>query len=440
MTIMDLTKKIFDAGVVGVGGAGFPTHIKANSKVEYVLVNGAECEPLIHKDFEIMCHFAPEIVNGVELMVQQTAAKKGFFGIKEKNEKAIEAVKSNLKSGKIDICTLGDFYPSGDEYELVYAATKRLIPPHGLPLDVGCVVNNVETFYNISRAVNDKPVTKKFISVAGCVKNPSSFFVPIGTSFQELIKFAGGTTVSEYGIFVSGIMMGKLTFDESEVVTKTTAGIIILPNNHYLINRTNRSTESKNRIGKSACDQCSYCTEFCPRYLLGYDVQPHKVMRSLGFSTSGNAVWNQYADLCCSCGLCSLYACPEDSYPRESCDQSKIEMKKNGIKYDQQKPVKVHPIKEGRRVPLKQLMKRIDVLKYDVHTPYMQQSPKPDSVKILLKQHIGSAAIPSIKIGAIVNEGTLIADIENGKLGAKLHASISGKVTQITNEFIIITA
>ena len=190
------------------------------------------------------------------------------------------------------MCLLGDFYPSGDEYELVYAATKRLIPPHGLPLDIGCVVNNVETFYNISRAIEDKPVTQKFVSVAGCVKKPSSFFVPIGTSFQELLNHAGGSTVSDYGIFVSGILMGKLTFDLTEVVTKTTSGIIILPKEHYLINRMERPKASMNRIGKSACDQCSYCTEFCPRYLLGYDVQPHKVMRSLVFSTSGEAVWN----------------------------------------------------------------------------------------------------------------------------------------------------
>jgi len=433
---MDLVQKIFDAGVVGAGGAGFPTHIKAKSKVEFVLVNGAECEPLIHKDFELMKNFAPEIVKAVELMTKETSAKKSYFGIKAKNGAAIEAVEKNYSNGKIETCLLGDFYPSGDEYELVYAATKRLIPPYGLPLDVGCVVNNVETFYNISRAVEDKPVTQKFVCVTGSVKNPSSFFVPIGTSLKELLDHAGGATVSEYGVFVSGILMGKLTSDLTEVVTKTTAGIIVLPADHYLVNRTKRPIEDKNRIGKSACDQCSYCTEFCPRYLLGYDVQPHKVMRSLGFTTTGNAVWNQYADLCCSCGLCSLYSCPEDLYPREACDQGKVENKKLGTRYEQQKPVKVHPIKEGRRVPLKQLMKRIDVLKYDAHTPFVKKSPDVSQVKIMLKQHIGAAAKPVVKLGDSVVEGTLIADVEEGILGAKIHASISGRVTHVSDEFI----
>lgn len=436
---MNLEEKIYNAGIVGAGGAGFPTHVKARSKVEFVLVNGAECEPLLHKDYEIMLHFAPEIVNGVEAIVKQTSAKKAYFGIKSKNALAVEAVENNLTNGKIEMCQLGDFYPSGDEYELVYAATKRLIPPHGLPLDVGCVVNNVETFYNISRALEDKPLTRKFVCVAGAVKKPQTFFVPVGTSVKELLEHAGGATVGEYGIFMSGILMGRLTFDLTESVTKTTAGIIVLPKDHYLVMRQERPVNDMNRIGKSACDQCSYCTEFCPRYLLGYDVQPHKVMRSLVFTTTGQAVWNQYADLCCSCGLCSLYACPEDLYPREACDQGKVYMRQNGLKYQQPKEVKVHPVKDGRRVPLKMLMRKLDLLKYDSHTPFNKTSPDPSQVKIYLKQHVGSPAKPVVKIGDSVKEGDLIGDMESGKLGARIHASISGKVTHINEEFIRIS-
>jgi Na+-translocating ferredoxin:NAD+ oxidoreductase RnfC subunit len=436
MADLNLIQKIFNAGVVGAGGAGFPAHIKAKSKVEYVLVNGAECEPLLHKDFELMKNFAPEIIHGVELMINQTSAKKSYFGIKEKNKEAVEAVEKKLPKGKIEINLLGDFYPSGDEYELVYAATKRLIPVHGLPLDVGCVVNNVETFFNIGYASEDKPVTRKFISVAGAVKNPSSFFVPIGTSFKDLIKHSGGTTIPDYGIFISGIMMGKLTYDVNDVVTKTTTGIIVLPIDHYLIQRMGRPVEDKKRIGKSACDQCSYCTELCPRYLLGYDVQPHKVMRSLVFTTTGKEVWNQYADLCSSCGLCSLYSCPEDLYPREACDLSKAEMKKMKLKYEQLKPLKIHPMKEGRRVPLKQLMKRLNVTNYDVPAPYTNNSPQPDKVKILLKQHAGIPAKSIVKVGELVSENILIAQVDPDVVGANIHSSIGGKVTAVTNEFI----
>ena len=436
---MSLDQKIFEAGVVGAGGAGFPTNVKAKSTVEFMLANGAECEPLIHKDLEIMKNFPKEIVHGMELMMQNTKAKKGYFGIKGKNAEAIEKIQEQFANGKIEMTMLGDFYPSGDEYELVYAATKRLIPPHGIPLDVGCVVNNVETLYNVSRAAEGKPVTEKFLTVAGAVKKPSSFFVPIGTSFEELIKHAGGTTVGEFGVFVGGLMMGRLTYDLSEVVTKTTAALIVLPQDHYLIKRMGRPKQDMNRIGKSACDQCSYCTEFCPRYLLGYDVQPHKVMRSLVFTTSGKELWNQYADLCCACGLCSLYACPEDLYPREACVQSKDEMKAIGQKYEQQKPVKVHPIKEGRRVPLKQLRKRLNVEEYEKATPYNKEKPQPNVVKILLQQHIGAPAKATVKIGESVNVGDVIAKPEEGKLGSVIHASLSGKVTHVSEEFIRIS-
>ncbi len=438
---MSLPDKIFDAGVVGAGGAGFPTHIKANSTVEFILANGAECEPLIHKDFELMVNFPEQIAEGMKLMQEQTKAKRGYFGIKAKNTKAISAIEEYTVNSQIEMTPLGDFYPSGDEYELVYAATKKLIPPHGIPLDVGCVVNNVETFYNIYNASKGVPVTDKFVSVTGLVNNPSSFFVPIGTTFEDLIKIAGGTKIEDYAIFVSGLLMGKLTFDVNEVVTKTCAGIIILPREHYLVTRMERPKKSMNKIGKSACDQCSYCTEFCPRYLLGYDVQPHKVMRSLVFTVSGKDVWNKYADLCCACGLCSLYSCPEDLYPREACVQGKDEMREMGMpKYQQSKEVKVHPVKEGRRVPLKQLMKKLDVYKYEKSTPYTDIVANPKEVRILLSQHVGVPAVPIVTQGDYVNKGDLIGKAVEGKLGANIHASISGTIKFVSENSVVITA
>jgi Na+-translocating ferredoxin:NAD+ oxidoreductase RnfC subunit len=434
---MSLSRKIFNAGVVGAGGAGFPTHVKAESKVEFVLANGAECEPLIHKDYELMLHFSKEIMKGFDLLIEKTSAKKAFFGIKEKNTKAVLAISKHLK-GKSKLTKLGDFYPSGDEFELVYEATGRLIPPAGIPLDIGCVVNNVETLYNIALAENAVPVTKKFICVAGAVKKPSSFFVPVGTSFKDVIEFAGGTKVKDFGIFVGGVMMGHLTFDLNEVITKTTAGLVVLPKDHYLIKRKNQPEQNWHRIGKSACDQCSYCTELCPRYLLGYQVEPHKVMRSLGFTKTGASVWNQMAELCCSCGLCTLYACPEDLYPKEACDKAKVEMREAGIKFIQQKEVKVHPIKEGRRVLLKQLIMKLNLQDYDSDAPFAAKNISVNKVRIPLQQHIGKPALAIVKKGDSVEEGQLIGNIPNKELGANIHASITGKIKEVTEQFISI--
>ena len=435
-----LSEKLRECGVVGAGGAGFPTYVKAQSQVEYLIANGAECEPLIHKDAEIMKHFPAEILAGMTTMMEAVGAKSGKFGVKTKNAESIDALKLNLKSGRIEFVLLEDFYPSGDEYELVYAATGRLIPPAGIPLNVGCVVNNVETLYNVHAAEQGRPVTQKFLSVCGAVKEPKSFWAPIGTPFRDLLALAGGATVADFGIFVSGIMMGTLTFDLDDVVTKTTGGLIVLPRDHYLMTRRTRSQQEMNHIGKSACDQCSYCTEFCPRYLLGYEVVPHKVMRSLGFTMTGGEIWNQWAELCCGCGICTLYACPEDLYPKEACDQGKHDRRAAGLKFVQQKPVELHPMKEYRRVPLSQLRRRLQIDEYEKEAPFARVECRPAVTRVKMSQHSGQAARPAVREGQNVELGQVVGRVEDLKLGAHVHAGISGKVRTVTPEMVEIVA
>jgi Na+-translocating ferredoxin:NAD+ oxidoreductase RnfC subunit len=431
-----LSEKLKSLGTVGAGGAGFPTYVKAQAQAEFVLANGAECEPLIHKDLEVMKHFPAEILSGLHLMVKATRARQGKFGIKEKHAEAVEAIRSHMKSRPVELVLLGDFYPSGDEYELVYSATGRLIPPAGIPLQVGCVVNNVETLYNVHFANKGIPVTEKFVSITGAVKTPKTIRVPVGTSFRDLIAVAGGATVPEFGMFVSGIMMGTLSFDQDDVVTKTTAGLILLPVDHYLIVRKSRPPESMHRIGKSACDQCSYCTEFCPRFLLGYEVMPHKVMRSLGFTTTGADLWNQWAQLCCACGLCTLYACPEDLYPKEACDQAKQDLRSAGIRFTQTKEVQVHPMKEYRRVPLSMLRKRLKVEEYESEAPFEKTDFVPARVKIRMLQHTGRPAKPVVAHGARVAKGDLVGAVDAADLGANVHSSIDGTVESVCADFV----
>jgi Na+-translocating ferredoxin:NAD+ oxidoreductase RnfC subunit len=434
---LSLVDNIRAAGVVGGGGAGFPTHVKAQSKAEYVIANGAECEPLLHKDLELLIKEPKAVVEGVSLMMQATGASKGIIGVKKKYEERLHGLSSALKGSAIKLHWLGDFYPTGDEYILVYETTKRLIPPQGIPLDVGVVVNNVETLRNISLADKKIPVTTKYITVAGSVKHPSTFSVPIGLSFHEAIAAAGGTTTNEYAFFVSGIMMGKLETDMSRPITKTCAGLVVLPADHRLIQRKSLPVESMHRIGKSACDQCSYCTEFCPRYLLGYDVQPHKVMRSLGFTATGEQVWNQWAQLCCSCGLCTLYACPEDLYPKEACDKAKFDLKSAGLKWDGNKQVEIHPIYDGRHVPLKQLVGKLGISEYDVPAHLEETVFHPKRVRLPLLQHVGEPAIPIVKKGQKVVKGEVVAELAANKLGASIHSSIDGTIASIGHEITI---
>lgn len=434
---MKLAEKIRAAGVVGSGGAGFPTHIKAQSKVEYVIANGAECEPLLHKDLELLVKEPEAVVDGLRLMMQATGAKKGIIGVKRKYEERLQDLSAALAGTGIQLHWLGDFYPTGDEYILVYETTHRLLPPQGIPLDVGIVVNNVETLRNISLAEKEIPVTTKYITVAGAVNHPATFTVPIGLSFEEAIEAAGGATVPEFAVFVSGIMMGKLETDTSRPVTKTCAGLVVLPVDHRLVQRKSLPSESMHRIGKSACDQCSYCTEFCPRYLLGYDVQPHKVMRSLGFTATGEQVWNQWAQLCCSCGLCTLYACPEDLYPKEACDKAKFDLKSAGIKWNGNREVEIHPIYDGRHVPLKQLMGKLGITEYDVQAHFEEREFQPKKVRLPLLQHVGEPALPAVKKGQKVKRGDIIAEPALNKMGACIHASIEGTITEVRQDIII---
>jgi Na+-translocating ferredoxin:NAD+ oxidoreductase RnfC subunit len=431
-----LSDVLKDMGVVGAGGGGFPTHVKASSRVESVIANGAECEPLIHKDYEIMCRYPREIVAGLSLMIDATGASHGLFGMKEKNRAAVEAIAPEAASRGVRMVLLGDFYPAGDEYELVHAATGRLIPAGGIPLHVGCVVNNVETLYNVQQAAHDVPVTRKCLTVTGAVRDPQTLWAPIGISFRDLIAHCGGAAVADFGLLVNGAMMGTLSFDLDDVVTRTTAGLILLPRQHDLITRKERPAWAMDRIGRSACDQCSYCTELCPRYLLGYDVQPHKVMRSLGFTLAGASNWNQWAELCCACGICTLYACPEALYPKEACDNAKASLRSEGITVKQDKPVVVHPMKEYRRVPLSMLRKRLGLDTWERDTPFRDAEPEPKKVRVKLKQHAGVPVTPAVRVGDAVRRGQPLGRTGDRELGAAIHASVDGTVRDITKDAI----
>ena len=335
---------------------------------------------------------------------------------------------------------LGDFYPSGDEYELVYTATGRLIPAAGIPLQVGCVVNNVETLYNVHspRAASPSPQIR-LRQRRGA--QPKSFWVPVGTPFRELAGTGRRRHRPDFGMFVSGIMMGTLSFDLDDVVTKTTGGLIVLPRDHYLIARKTRPQEAMHRIGKSACDQCSYCTEFCPRYLLGYEVVPHKVMRSLGFTLTGGDKWNQWGELCCACGLCTLYACPEDLYPKEACDQAKDDLRAAGIKFVQKKPVEVHPMKEYRRVPLSMLRQRLKVDEYEADAPFEDIADEAQGrAHRMAEQHAGKPAVPSVREGDSLRTGDSCRRA-SGEANSErnVHASIDGRVAAVSDQHVEIS-
>lgn len=435
---MNLAEQVKAAGVVGAGGGGFPTHVKLAAKADTLIANGAECEPLLHKDAILMEEHAAALVEGMLLAKDQVGAKDAVIGIKAKKKHAVEAVENACRGTSVRVQLLGDYYPAGDEYDLVYEVTGRLIPPGGLPLNVGAVVNNVETFINIAAAAKGQPVTHKWLTIAGAVRNPITLRVPIGTTYRDCAAAAGGLTTDDPVLCIGGLMMGQTTDNLDSPVTKTATGVVILPRSHHVMERKLKPPKVQAKIGKSACDQCRYCTEYCPRFLLGYAVEPHQVMRSLAFTATGADYWNQWAALCCSCGLCTLYACPEELFPKEACDDSKAEMRRLNFKWNGPTPTKAHPMRDGRHVPIKTLTRKLHVEQYDLPAPLWNQPLEPRRLLLPLKQSAGVAAQSRVKPGDRVTAGQLIAEAPAGALGANLHAPLSGTVREISPQELVL--
>ena len=435
-----LREKVRAAGVVGAGGAGFPTHVKLDAQVDTRIANAAECEPLLCKDQELMKFFAERMVHGLGLGMEATGATRGVIAIKAKYKEAIATLKPFLGAG-MELYLYDNFYPAGDEVIIVYDVTGRLIPPAGLPLHVGCVVNNVETLINISMAQDDMPVTHTALTVAGAVPRPVSAIVPIGVTAREVLELAGGALVPRPVLIDGGAMMGSAITDLDTPVTKTSGGYIVLPREHKLAYRKLQPMEEKVRISRSACDQCMMCTELCPRYLLGYAIEPHKVMRSVGFAGDTEEAWAQMGLQCCECGVCDLFACPEDLPPKDMCIRGKGIWRERGLKADPLPGMgRPHPMRDHRRIPIPRLTLRLGLTDWDVHAPLTDEKLAPRVVNIRLRQHIGAPSEPVVAVGDEVQHGQLIARIPEGKLGANIHASIDGRVSRIDDTSIRVSA
>jgi Na+-translocating ferredoxin:NAD+ oxidoreductase RnfC subunit len=432
-------ESISEAGVVGAGGAGFPTHVKLAGKADTVLINAAECEPLLHKDKELLRQYGQECVAGLRVAMELVGAPRGVIGIKSKYEDVIEQLAPMLPAG-IEIAPLRDAYPSGDEFILVYDVLKRVIPPGGIPLDVGAVVMNVETAVNITRAPG-QPVTEKYLSIAGAVENPVTLRVPIGITLAECVAAAGAITADSANYIVGGVMMGYLEENHNALVDKTTGGVIVLPDENIVVRRRRQDWRQIVRIGRSACDQCSFCTELCPRWLLGHPIEPHRAMRSLEFNLVGeaNVIGTSF---CCECNLCSLYSCPEDLDPKNVCTQNKhrIAAEKNRWENPPFNPERAEQHLENRKAPTQRLILRLGLRKYRNVGPLINEPLKTSRVGIALKQHIGAPCEATVAVGDRLAKGQVVGrpPVNDGKpaLGAPVHASIDGTVTAINGGIV----
>lgn len=437
--------KIQKAGVIGGGGAGFPTHVKLNCKPEFLIVNGMECEPVLATDRYIMRHYAPELVFALTKIGEEIGAGECIFALKETYRAEIEALENAIReSGKpVEIRTVSSFYPAGDEQVVVYETTHRVVPYLDIPISAGSVVMNVSTLLGCYNALDDTPFTHRFLTVAGAVKEPCIVYAPIGTSFKECIDFAGGPDgdLSDMTIVSGGPMMGKLPGNDPEnmFVEKTTSGILLLPKEKY-----KRQTLDLSRIRKTAqtsCIQCTQCTELCPRHLLGHPLEPHKIMRKLAYNKLEDVLDDpviQSAALCSECGVCEMYACPMMLKPRSVNGLIKQELAKAGFRHPKaDAPTNPHPMREDRKAPSHRLAIRAGVGEYYGKDIERLCIAEPSVLKIAAKQGIGAPTELKVQAGDVVSAGQLLAACPDGKMGSNVHAPFGGRVTQ-ADRFIVI--
>ena len=298
MTADEINELVKRAGVVGMGGATFPTHVKFAPKdraaIDYIIVNAAECEPYLTCDYRRLIENTEDVILGLKVILRIFPNAKGVFAVENNKKDVIEKLEGMVKNEpRISVATLKTKYPQGSERHIIYAVTKRYINSSMLPADVGVIVDNTDTVYAVKRAVIDgRPLTSRIATVTGdCIKEPGNFHVRFGTNMKQLIDAAGGFTEEPEKVIAGGPMMGISIFDLDMPVCKGTSALLCF------------RSDTNSKLKSTNCINCGRCLEVCPEHLM-----PTKLA---DFSARGDlAGFEKYNGVeCMECGSCS-YVCP----------------------------------------------------------------------------------------------------------------------------------
>jgi electron transport complex protein RnfC len=294
----DILKIIREAGIVGLGGAGFPTHVKLSpppeKKIDTVIVNGCECEPYLTTDNRVMIEESARIVTGLKIILKIIHGARGIIAIEDNKPEAIESLRKACDGlSDIQVAVVKTKYPQGCEKQLVTAITNREVPSGGIPIDVGCIVNNVDTVIAIHRAIfRGRPLMRKVVTLTGnAIKNPGNYKARIGTKLNDLVELAGGFKSNPEKIVVGGPMMGVAIFDTDVPIVKTTSGVLFL------------TEEEANIPPEKNCIRCGSCVEHCPTGLIPTELNADILKED------GEAFVKHNGLDCIECGSCS-YICP----------------------------------------------------------------------------------------------------------------------------------
>ena len=435
MNLSELKQIVSDAGIVGAGGAGFPLAFKLRDDlVDTLVINAAECEPLIYSDYYLMKKHMDDIVRGAQLVMEATNIKTCYLAVKEHTAHNLLIHQGQVLCEGVTVHELPNVYPVGDEIILIYEATGRVVQPGSLPFTAGCIVSNVETLYNVKRAVDGKPVTCKWVTISGKVDRKLFVEVPIGTNVQELLSHYRIKVPEDCVVIDGGPAMGKIINPSAAVITKTTKSLLILPEDIPAVIGKTASTAHILKKASSVCCQCNMCSDLCTRALLGYPISPSHTVRAVAAMAVGNPQDYLTAQLCSGCGVCELMACCQGISPVTLMTQIKKAMSANKLRYTHSGPaVTALPDREYRMVPSERFKSRIGVLPYDeIPEDIGALDITPSKLVLPLSQHIGRPAEPIVQVGDTVKKGDMVAKAAEGGPSAAIHASCDGIVESVS--------
>ena len=425
---MDLKIKMKEAGIVGAGGAGFPSYAKLADGANVLVINGAECEPLLYTDYILLKRELAMVVEGIKAVIDYLGVSRALLCVKDHTAKKLNIKDGQSLDDKIFYKVLPDVYPMGDEISLIYQATGRVVKPGNLPISAGVIVYNVETCLNIANAiVKGNAVTEKWLTVAGDVLEPAVVKVPVGTPISVIFESLGVKVSENHVVLDGGPSMGKVIDYENAVVTKTTKGLLVLPKNISAVESKFIDGAKSVARAETACCQCTRCTDICPRHLLGYPIEPHKMVRTAKGAVKVSPEMVITATLCCGCGICETLACCQGISPKAVINEYKTLLAKEKLKYVANSDVTPSLEREYRMIPSPRWESVLGVQKFDRVATYRGEIQS-NKVEILLRQHIGAPSIPVVNTGDKVEKGDLIAKANDG-LSLPQYASIQGTVT-----------
>lgn len=434
---MELSSIIKEAGIVGAGGAGFPSYAKLADGADTLLINGSECEPLLYTDYFILKTAFDEVVEGIKIVKDFLKVENALLCIKQHTADKLSLGEGEVLDFGISVKVLPNVYPMGDEISMIYEALGRVVKPGNLPITAGVIVYNVETVYNVFKAVKyGNSVVEKYVMIGGNVQNPIVAKVPVGTPVISLFNKYGITVDENSTVLDGGPSMGKIINIYKAVVTKTTKSLLVLPNSTTAIACKKINAKTSIARAETACCQCMRCTDLCPRGLLGYPLEPHKMVRTAAHAVSIIPDMVLAATLCCGCGICEALACCQGISPRAVISEYKALLAKNKKRFVGTKEIEAKVERNYRMIPSDRWSSVLGVLKYDKMPKFVGEDFNYDKVEILLSQHIGAPSVPIVKNGDIVKKGQKIAESASG-LSLPQYASIDGVVSVQENKIII---